>query len=180
MLKFQLQYFGHLMLKDSSLGKTLMPGKIEGTRRRGWQRMRWLDGITNSIDMSLSKLLELVENREAELAAVHGVTKDPTQLSDWTTTTREILDLPRILMHNEVWAANPLNHYQKIIYRLWLIFHLIKLWLFNQCQNILARGSTSWLKSKVKARIKAWELATLRQISRFFKLLCLPKIHCSL
>ena len=114
------------------------------------------------MDMSLSKLLEIMENREAEYAAVHGVTKGRTQLSDETTTTKEIPDLSRILMHNKVWAANPLNHYQKLIYRLWLIFHSIKLWLFNQCQNILASGSTSWLKSKVKARIKpenwqAWD-----------------------
>ena len=114
MLKLKLQYSGHLMWRTDSLEKTLMLGKIEGRRRRGWQRMKWLDGITDSMNMSLREIQELVMYREAWSATVHGLSKSWTRLSDWTEINWYGFPLnslwDNLLLSNWVWAwGEPLN-----------------------------------------------------------------------
>ena len=121
MLKLKLQYSGHLMWRADSLGRTLMLGKIEGRGRRGWQRMRWLDGITDSMNMSLGRLRELVMFREAWRAVVHGVTKSQTWLSDWTALKKECHNYSLVICDKESWM-------ESYPFLLWWIEILLLLW----------------------------------------------------
>ena len=134
MLKLQLQYFGHEMWRTDSLEKTLVLGGIGGRRRKGRQRMRWLDGITDSMDMSLSELWELVMDREAWRAAIHGIAKSQTWLSDWTERIISVVILITCFNHQK-W----LNHHQlpddsKITCSWKTSFKIIE--YYNQKQNI--------------------------------------------
>ena len=130
-LKLKLQYFGHLMQRANSLAKTLMLRKIEGMRRRGQKRIRWLDGISNLIDMSLSKFQELVIDSETWCAVVHGVTKSQTWLSDWTELRISCLNFPNILLIQEWQMLNlcclPPSLLSFLIRMTSLLFHYCRL-----------------------------------------------------
>ena len=133
MLKLKLQHFGHLMQKANSFEKTLMLGNIEGRRRRRWQKMRWLDGIIESMGMSLSKLWELVMDREAWCAVIHGVAKSRTWLSDWTELNWTLLKLHLEVIIRKKWGRQLLTLFPwtyLFSIQLFLLFKDLRIWVY--------------------------------------------------
>ena len=172
MLKLKLQYFGHLMLKTDSLEKTLMLGKIESRRRRGWQKVRWLDGITNLMDISLSKLWELVMDRESWRASIHGVAKSQTWLNDLTELNLLLRQGTTGVRHRLHWGKEGRDHIFISFSHFILLFTKPALnasYVFDTVFSSLSITWRRWVICLRSTSLKEWALDITENVSSWWK-----------